>query len=86
VRFFLPEEAKAVRLKLLVWGESASFAPVICTKGQGAGSAAGGEWNPIGAFTHHARREACSGAGPSVLLPGSGYSAPTPYLRKSSAG
>jgi hypothetical protein len=57
IQFSIPEQGKATRLRMLVWGQSSGFSPVICTKGHGAGSNSGGEWNAVGSFTPSGKEE-----------------------------
>ncbi len=56
-RFFLPDATKDTRLTMVVWGRSAGFSPVICTKGHGAGYNAGGVWNTFGTFKPSGKEE-----------------------------
>ena len=53
----VPDPQKATRVTMQIWGQSAGFSLVICSQGRGAGSNAGGEWNPVGSFTPSGEEE-----------------------------
>jgi len=44
---FIADRATAHKLTMAVWGKSTAFTPVICSKGKGAGTGAGGVWTPL---------------------------------------
>ena len=43
----VPDRGIPHLLTMTVWGKSATFTPVICTRGEGAGYSAGGQWTSL---------------------------------------